>query len=69
MYIYIYAADPLSEQKKRRRMNEAHLFIHEKNAQHNMWSYFWFRIYLLGKDPFSFTGPEHYAFQVRPSNT
>lgn len=30
-----------------------------------MWSYFWFRTYLYGKDPLSFTGPEHYAFQVK----
>jgi hypothetical protein len=33
-------------------------------TQHNMWSYFWFRVYLHGKDPLSFTGPEHYSFQV-----
>lgn len=35
------------------------------HTQHNMWSYFFFRTYLYGKDPLTFTGPEHYAFQVR----
>jgi len=32
--------------------------------QHNMWSYFWFRAYLNGKDPLTFTGPEMYAFEM-----
>ena len=34
------------------------------SSQHNMWAYHWFRCYLTSKDPLSFTGPEHYAFEM-----
>jgi len=44
------------------------LFVDHIRREHNMWTYFFFKLYLQAADASSLTGPEHYAHTCFASN-